>query len=163
MALHNIEQLLEKYNQGETTLSEEQQLKDFFLSENVPPHLELYKPLFMYFSENKKDTFNKPLKIKRNNGVTYKWLAIAAVAVIMLGVFFKTPLQNTYNSYVYGTYSNPEEAFNEVTKSLAMISNHFNKGMATVGYLNEYDKGAETLNYINELETATHIIFKPNK
>ncbi len=166
MVLDNdkIKQLLEKYNQGETTLEEEAQLKSFFLNEKVPQNLQPYSSLFTYFADNKKEAFAKSLKFKpkQQKSRVYKWLAVAAVVVLMLGIFFKTPLQNNYNSYVYGTYSKPEQALEQVTKSLAMISNHFNKGIVAVGYLNEYQKGAETLNYINELETATHIIFKPN-
>ena len=38
MVLNNIEKLIEKYDNGETTLKEEQQLKDYFSQQTVPPH-----------------------------------------------------------------------------------------------------------------------------
>ena len=83
MVLTKIEQLLEKYDNGETTLQEEQQLKNYFSQETVAPHLEMYKPLFTYFVVNQQEQFTKdvPLKSKTNNW--YKWISVAAVAVIM--------------------------------------------------------------------------------
>ena len=45
----NIEQLIEKYENAETTLQEEQQLKHYFFFFFVEPHLEVYKPMFAYF------------------------------------------------------------------------------------------------------------------
>jgi len=144
MVLTNIEQLLEKYDNGETTLQEEQQLKNYFSQETVAPHLEMYKPLFTYFVINQQELFTKdvPLETKPNNW--YKWIPVAAVAVIMLSVYFNRPDQN-----LYGTYS-PEDkelAYNEVKNSLEMISTHFNKG-------------ASSINYLNEVEDATSLIFK---
>ena len=144
MVLTNIEQLLEKYDNGETTLQEEQQLKNYFSQETVAPHLEMYKPLFTYFVINQQELFTKdvPLETKPNNW--YKWIPVAAVAVIMLSVYFNRPDQN-----LYGTYS-PEDkelAYNEVKNSLEMISSHFNKG-------------ASSINYLNEVENTTSLIFK---
>ena len=52
MALNNIEQLLEKYFEGETSIDEEQALKDYFNSENVAPHLEMHKPLLQLLMVN---------------------------------------------------------------------------------------------------------------
>ena len=58
MALNKIEQLLEKYFEGETSIAEEQVLKEYFNTENVAPHLEMHKPLFCYFSDAKTDKMN---------------------------------------------------------------------------------------------------------
>lgn len=43
-----IEQLLERYWNGETTLEEEQILHSFFAQEELPEHLLNYKSLFVY-------------------------------------------------------------------------------------------------------------------
>ncbi len=160
MVLNSIEKLLEKYENGETTLKEEQQLKNYFSQETVAPHLEMYKPMFAYFSVNQQEQFTKTLPLKTKKVYNYKWIAVAAVAVFMLGYYFKTPVVSAYEEYAYGTYNNPEEALNEVTKSLAMISSHLNTGVATVNYLEEVNKGTKTIGYLNEIENATSIIFK---
>lgn len=160
MVLNSIEKLLEKYENGETSLKEEQQLKSYFSQETVAPHLEMYKPMFAYFSVNKQEQFTKALPLKTKKVFNYKWIAVAAVAVLTLGYYFKTPVISSYDEYAYGTYNNPEDALNEVTKSLAMISGHFNKGVSTVNYLDEVKKGTVTLDYLNEIEKGTSIIFK---
>ena len=41
-----IEELLEKYFDGQTTCEEERALRRFFASDQVPEHLEVYRPLF---------------------------------------------------------------------------------------------------------------------
>ena len=41
-----IEQLLERYWQGETTLQEEAILRNFFSQPDIPKHLRTYQPLF---------------------------------------------------------------------------------------------------------------------
>ncbi len=160
MVLNNIEDLLEKYENGETTLKEEQQLKHYFSQETVAPHLEMYKSMFTYFLGNQQEQFTKDIPLKTKRTFNYKWIAVAAVAVLMLGFYFKEPMITSYEEYAYGTFNNPEKALDEVTKSLAMISSHFNKGTSTVNYLNEVNKGRATLGYLNEIENTTSIIFK---
>lgn len=48
MDYKDIEQLLERYWQCETSLEEETQLRAFFNGSNVPEHLLRYKELFVY-------------------------------------------------------------------------------------------------------------------
>ncbi|WP_406683141.1 hypothetical protein N1F78_10650 [Seonamhaeicola sp. MEBiC1930] len=159
MVLDNIEKLLEKYENGETTLKEEQQLKNYFSQETVAPHLEMYKPMFQYFLGNQKEQFTKDVPLKTKRKFNYKWISVAAVAVLMLGFYFNSNIIEE-NCNDLGTYCEPEQALEEVTKQLAMISNHFNKGTQAVGYLNEVDKGTAALGYLNEVENTTSIIFK---
>lgn len=170
MVLNSIDKLLEKYENGETSLKEEQVLKNYFSGDNVAPHLEHYKPMFVYFLGNQQERFTKdlpltPIAIGAKKKFNYKWLSVAAVAVIMLGVYFTNPFGGAQEceQNLVGTFCEPEEAFNEVSKQLAMISNHFNKGTSTVSYLEEVNKGASTLNYLNEIENSTSIIFKKNQ
>ncbi|WP_027138763.1 hypothetical protein [Gaetbulibacter saemankumensis] len=157
MVLNNIENLLEKYENGETTLKEEQQLKRYFSQETVASHLEVYKPMFAYFLDNQKEQFTKDVPLKTKKVFYYKWISVAAVGVLMVGIYFKS---SNNQSDDLGTFDDPELAYHQVTQSLEMISNQFNKGTSTVGYLNEFDKGASTLEYLTELEKSTKIIFK---
>ncbi|WP_067148466.1 hypothetical protein [Pseudotamlana agarivorans] len=160
MVLNKIEKLVEKYENGETSIAEEQELKRFFTESDVPEHLEVYKSLFTYFSVNQQETFNKALPLKKTPVIPYKWLtAVAATVVLLLGFY----LGNRTKNQDLGTFNDPELAFMEVSKSLEMISTKFNQGASTVGYLDEVNKGTSTLNYLNEMENATQIIFKKEK
>ena len=77
MELANIEKLIEKYENAETSLQEEQVLTEYFQQDSVPAHLLEYKALFNYFNESSTERYTKtiPLKSKKSN---WKWLSIAA-------------------------------------------------------------------------------------
>lgn len=47
----NIEEVLNRYFEGETSVAEERELRRFFAGANVPDHLSVYRPLFAYFDE----------------------------------------------------------------------------------------------------------------
>ncbi len=51
---HAIEKLLDKYYEGETTLEEERELRDFFHQEDIPPHLQLHAEQFRYFAKSRR-------------------------------------------------------------------------------------------------------------
>ncbi|OXA77294.1 hypothetical protein SAMN05444397_103445 [Flavobacterium aquidurense] len=144
MELDKIENILEKYFQGETTIAEEKELKEYFSSPNVAQHLEQYKPMFGYFSQVKeqKSTQEIPLKTKKRNVV---WLSIAASVVVLLGIgtfYFasqKTTTQVVAQSEL-GTYDDPEEALAATQKALALLSNNVNVGIGSVQYIKEYEQ-----------------------
>ena len=73
MEFNKMEALLEKYFEGETSIAEENELKNYFFSSNVAPNLEQYKPLFGYFAEAKKENFEKevPLISKKQKEAVY--------------------------------------------------------------------------------------------
>jgi hypothetical protein len=144
MEFNKIEDILEKYFQGETTIAEENQLKEYFSSPDVAQHLEQYKPMFGYFSQVKeqKSTQTIPLKTKKRN---VAWLSIAASAVVLLGIgtYFYTSEKNatpvTTQSEL-GTYDDPEEALAATQKALALLSNNVNVGIESVQYIKEYEQ-----------------------
>jgi len=145
MELNKIEEILEKYFQGETSIAEENQLKEYFSSSNVAQHLEQYKPMFGYFSQAKeqKSTYEIPLQTKKRN---VAWLSIAASAVILLGIgtyFFVSEKNDTTavaSQTELGTYDDPEEALKATQKALALLSNNVNVGIESVHYIKEYEQ-----------------------
>lgn len=145
MELNKIEDILEKYFQGETSIAEENQLKEYFSSPNVAQHLEQYKPMFGYFSQAKeqKSTYEIPLQSKKRN---VAWLSIAASAVVLLGIgtyFFISEQKETTavaSQTELGTYDNPEEALKATQKALALLSNNVNVGIESVHYINEFEQ-----------------------
>lgn len=144
MELNRIEDILEKYFQGETTIAEEKELKEYFSSPNVAQHLEQYKPMFGYFSQVKqqKSTHEIPLQTKKRN---VAWLSIAASVVVLLsiGTYFYVSEKNTAPVVAQselGTYDDPEEALKATQKALALLSNNVNVGIESVQYIKEYEQ-----------------------
>jgi hypothetical protein len=140
MALDRIENLLEKYFEAETNITEEKELKDYFTSPNVAPPLEQYKPLFVYAVQAKQEQFVATIPLNTYKRKSLVWLSVAASVTILLGLgIFTFNYYNQPKSEDYGTYNDTEVAFRETQKALAMISEHVNKGIGSIGYLNEYE------------------------
>ncbi|EJL66374.1 hypothetical protein [Flavobacterium sp. CF136] len=153
MELYKIENILEKYFQGETSIAEENELKDYFSSSNVAQHLEQYQPIFGYFSQVKEQKSTQeleslartgeaiPLQTKKRN---VAWLSIAASAVVLLGIGTYFYISENTTPIVaqseLGTYDNPEKALAETQKALALLSNNVNVGIESVQYIKEYEQ-----------------------
>jgi len=160
MVLNSIEKLLEKYDNGETTLKEEKQLQAYFAQDDIAPHLESYKVMFQYFNKTKQEHFTKDVPLKTKTYSLYKWISVAAVAVLMLTVFTQFDNKKTLNDL------NSEEllAYNQTMEALNLVSSKFNKGATSLNALNiagtQFEKGAEQVKYISEFSTTTNKIFK---
>ena len=145
MELKLVEQLLEKYFQGETTIAEEKQLKAYFSSNDVAPHLAKYQALFGYFETQKGTQFEQKLPLQSRKQNTVKWIGIAASFVVLFGLatFYFYPSEPKHEDL--GTYDNPEEAFAATQEALLMVSEQVNIGMESVVYLEEYEKTKKTI------------------
>ena len=87
----NIEELLNKYFEGETSCEEERELRHFFTQGIVPEHLKEYSPLFAFLEkENRqaKTTDTEPAtkqrKLRRH--AIYTLSGIAAGLLLLLGI-----------------------------------------------------------------------------
>ncbi|WP_228851168.1 hypothetical protein [Aegicerativicinus sediminis] len=160
MVLNNIEKLIEKYENAETSIKEEKILQEYFSREDVPPHLEVYKPLFNYFTFTRTEQFTKEVPLKTKNTVWYKWLSVAAVAVVMFGV---------YMSQLAGpTEAEKQEAllaYNQTMEALSMVSNQLEIGKNQLTPLNvmasNLDEGIEMAGMITEFSETTNLIYNP--
>ena len=137
----NIEQLLDKYFQGETSFAEETELKTYFSSSDVAQHLEQYKQVFGYFLQAKEQRFEKTILIPSKKRKNAALLSLAASIVILIGVgtFYYFNESKPKVSGEYGTYDNPEIALKETQRALDMISKNVNVGIESVTYINEYE------------------------
>ncbi len=136
-----IEQLLEKYENAETSLHEEAVLKDYFNNNDVAPHLQQYQALFGYYAESKNENYSKPIRLNTKKQ-HWKWLSVAASVVLLFSV--------------YTGYTNNQEkkeakiAFENTQMAFQLLSKNMKKGTTAMAYLGEY-------------ETTTNKIFKNNK
>lgn len=155
MVLNNIEDLLEKYENGETTLKEEAQLKNYFSQDTVAPHLEHYKAIFGYFLVNQQETFTKDVPLSTKKKFNFKWLSIAAAAVLMVGIYFNLPKTDTITE-------EDRLAYNQAKSYLKLVSKAFNKGTAQVNYLEAIGKAGTQVDYLKEMENPIGRILKIN-
>ncbi len=157
MELAKLEKLLEKYFEGETTISEEKELKVYFTRETVPSHLERYKDLFQFFSEESNITATKDIKIPTSKTSWYKWVGVAASVALIAGIFFT---RTSPKPEELGTFEDPEIALQETKKILNMVSQIMNEGKEDLVYLNEFDNAKKNLVYLNEFENTTNELIK---
>lgn len=161
MVLNRIEKLIEKYENGETTLQEEQQLKRYFSQETVPPHLQVYKTMFQYFSLTQSEQYAKDIPLKPKKTINlYKWISVAAIAIIMLGVY----VSNYNKPRTFGTLSDEELlVYNQTKEALNILSSNFNKGKENMFALelmsDSFEKATKNMAYLNEFSKTTNKIF----
>lgn len=128
MELDNIERLLEKYFEATTSVAEEQTLRQYFAQDEVAPHLKQYQPMFAFFSNAKEERYTKqvPLKPRKNY---YKWISVAAVAVLIFGIYFGNEYQERKKA---------EYAYQETKKAFELLAENFGRGTEKVAYLQEF-------------------------
>jgi hypothetical protein len=144
MELANIERLLVKYENAETTLKEEDALRTYFASNKVAPHLMEYQLLFNYFKSNTDKTYTKKIilntKIINNN-----WRMVAASLILLLGTYSGLHIINEYNEKKQAA-----ENLAQITNVLKLVSTSLNKGNQALKRLHVY-------------EDSVNKIFKNNK
>jgi hypothetical protein len=129
MELSKIEQLLEKYQNAETTLQEEATLKNYFLSGDVASHLQEFESMFSYFAISKAEKSVKPIQLntKKKN---WKWMSVAASIALLFSVYVG-------NNYVQEQRTKAQYA--EVMSTLKLLSSNLNKGNEAVASLYTYE------------------------
>jgi hypothetical protein len=111
--------------------------------------------MFQYFSLSQQEQYTKdvPLNTKKTN--LYKWISVAAVAVLMLGLIVPNvigPSQEELKNQelAMATYNKTMEALSLVSigmnegkqqlNSLALVSDNLNHGIDKAGRLSEFSK-----------------------
>ena len=159
MNTREIEDLLARYFEGQTSLEEEHQLRVFFREESVPPHLAAYKGLFSSFAESGKEELDDPdfegkfLKAIGESPVIKMYpkrkrliyiTSMAAGFLLLLGLFF-TFKQDVFQKVPKNTISNPELAYAETQKAILMLCGNFRTGIQQAEKLQAFDKGMEEI------------------
>lgn len=129
MELVNIEKLLEKYLNATTTIKEEKELKNYFLGDQVAPHLQEYQALFDYFSDSKNEHYTKTIQLKSQKR-NWKWLSVAASAVLLVSV---------YTGYQRNQQIKAEKIYAETQMVFSMLSANLNKGTVAISQLQEFE------------------------
>ena len=98
--IHNIQALLKKFWEGETSLEEERQLKSYFASGAIDEQLRQYAPLFQAIREEQAVQLNKPkvIPIRPQQYHWQGWAMAASIALLLAAGawwLFTTPANST--------------------------------------------------------------------
>lgn len=153
---HIIENLLEKYFEGETSIAEEQQLKEYFNRGEVAEEFLPYQDLFQYFKVAKQVSFEgKTTSLTTSKARTlplrnkmFTWLSIAASIALVIGLWFYYPSQQEETQVAEVDWSqyepdDPEEALQYTIAAMKLLSSKLNGGAK---------KAAKELDRIAEIE-----------
>ena len=147
MTTQDIQQLLDKYFEGETSLDEETRLKAYFQGKTIDPAFQAFQPLFRFLDSERQTALSpafeekllskiqseKQLRIRR---IMIPLSRIAAVAVLLLGIFILFPKKPhpaeavaiNWEQYEPET---DEEAIAEATAALKLLAAKLNGSAKT--------------------------------
>ena len=157
MEYSSVKALIGKYFSAETSLEEEMALKEYFQKTGVHPDFEKYRPLFLPIFEDGTaelgDDFDQKMikKMQSQGGTTAvpikrkfpHWVKIAAILLMVLGsavLIYTTQFRPDVGSppiaesakpsqiLINDTYTDPEQARQQLEKALAFLSSKMNKG-----------------------------------
>ncbi len=154
MNLKEIEELLEKFYEGRTTAAEESQLKDFFMSGEVPPQLSEHAELFRYYAKAGKEELQDPEFESRLLSAIQERPAILgypgrrklfSITSIAAGILLLAGLIFTFRNDVFKRSSkntiNTEIAYLQAKNALAMLSSNLNTGLEQAQKLGNFQLG----------------------
>ena len=144
----HIEALLERYYDAQTSEAEEQRLKDFFLHEEVPAHLQAEKEMFLQLQatdvpEGLEERLSQSIDRwgKKHRTLRLQWIGSIAASLLLLfgaGWYLQEPPRKD-------TCATPEEAYVEAQKALVLFSTALNKGMKQMDVLQETTERVEKI------------------
>ncbi|MCF8368398.1 MAG: hypothetical protein K9G76_05090 [Bacteroidales bacterium] len=157
MNLQRIEDLILKYENGETSLAEEEELRDFFSRDQIPVQFKAYGEIFGFFGVSKQETIanpdfdmaileqihdmEEPKKTRFYIRYLYPIAGIAASILLIIGLYFSS----YFNNAPLGTYDDPEIAYAETRKILLKVSGNLNSGLDELSNVEELNKGVSEL------------------
>lgn len=154
MNFERINDLIEKYFAGETSLEEEQILRGYFNGSNIDPRLLSYAPLFQFFEKEKTVVFpdakmpkfqetktvdiqKQPFSYNILRGGNF-WRIAATVAFLVVGsvAIFKTfepkntavAQKHKAKIIILDGEGDEKEALAQVNQALALVSKKMKKG-----------------------------------
>lgn len=164
MDYHSIKELIRKFWLGETSLEEENILKEYFrYNQNAPEEFEETARYFNYIEEENKpvlgDDFDNLImdKIKGLEGKkTFRiWpMLIAACITLMLGLTVFNVMNSDQSKdnptlvaeeEFIDTYSDPEEAYANVKMALMKVSSGLKEGVSYTGEMKKFSEAQKEI------------------
>jgi hypothetical protein len=168
MDIRQIKILLDKYNRAETTLDEEQMLREYFSGQSeIPAELQPDRSAFRYYDSMRKMTVQKPGLEKKLealidkeqgrkpvlliNRQALRWIAAAAMVIFISTTVL---IVNKSRKPDLGTYDDPEMAYLEAQRTLLYISKTLNHGTKELSNISKINSGVENLKNLEKLNSG---------
>lgn len=176
MESQRIKILLNRYFDATSTLEEENELITYFTSGKVEDEWKPYIPMFAGLHDLadeevpglEEELMNHILENESRQKGKTRWIwqmvtgVAASILLVILGVNFYTN-ENKWND----TFSDPQQAYVEASKTLEFVAGKYNKGLAQLRPIKKIEqattplysgmeilnKGMEKLNHIENLTT----------
>lgn len=142
----NIDELIKKYWEGETSLEEERTLKTYLKDDFAAEHQDL-KTIFSFFSDQREIRYPGELKGKKTKVIKANFIRNIAVAASIflisgLGIYFLThekPINK--EAIALSEIKDPDEALEITREALAFLSVNYAKGEKTIaGSISKLEK-----------------------
>lgn len=179
MNILQIDRLLNKYFDGETSIREEEELRLLLKRPDLPKQYIRYREMFDSLQQQKEigldgdfdEKFLNHIASDPGAGIRFlrkiNWYIVsAAAAVVLLMVILfvpvgKLPFLNQFSSAIEDTFDDPEKAYAVTVKTLFMVSERFNKGSGQMAQMSKFNNGladASPMTKLSEgLNTASPI------
>lgn len=164
MKTEDINSLLTKFYEGETSPEEETRLFDFFRQENLPAEWEKDRELFISLSafepeipnelEDRMSEFidslekseNQAKKVGRKIEMRRYVVGIAASVLLIIGVgLWNQSRKSSDENFLADTYETPEQAQEATMEALQLFSQHFSKGVEPLKKADEKLESAQKI------------------
>ena len=176
MEYQKIEEILNRYLEGETTLEEETLLKEYFSRPDLPSvHCEM-KELFQYFDQaNREAAPDFDVSAHLNSVIDMEWKketrsrfsrvwawvgSAAAVLVISFGIYQYTNHSEpaVKQAYIKDTYQDPKLAYLETKRALLLVSRTMNRSAANLKYLSKVDESFNQMKKVAEIDKVINSV-----
>lgn len=163
MELTNIRELVEKYWNGDTSLEEEELLRQYMNRDDVPADLKKEAALFRYYQtqtrfRNLDAQFDQRLTRQIQRKEAPQWwtryrsvirVAAAVAVIVVAGVLLKEEWSDTAPTaaveLVEDTYEDPRLAYEQTKEALLLLSTYMNEGTQHMEKLESFSEAQETV------------------
>jgi hypothetical protein len=171
MEYHEIEEILNRYLEGESTLEEEAMLKEYFSQPGLPEEQREMQDLFRYLNEARQEsapTFDVTANL--NSLIEKEWQketrnrfrriiawagSAAAVLILSVGIF---QYINKPEAVIKDTYKDPKLAYLETKRALMLISRTMNHNTANLKYLSKVDESFDQMKKIAKIDKVVNSV-----
>ncbi|MBN2347287.1 MAG: hypothetical protein JXJ22_00530 [Bacteroidales bacterium] len=179
MDINNVRILLDKYFEGNTSIGEENLLRDYFLHQTeIPEDLYYAREHFVFLNrqsdqglpEGLMDKIEKLIDSQEEKKIVYpgrknliRVLSIAASLLIIVGLYFtvRNIIPGKQQTKIEDTFKeNPELAYLETQKVLYYVSQKLNKGTQPLSNISKLNVAAEQLQYMEKIDEGLDMLEK---